>query len=252
MEKQKEILNEIKQLKNVIAKLIGSSELPAKSRFSIEAVDKAAKEFQKLNIARDEWIEDDKISKYIRGAHWGTGKFIVKEFGFTNYFRKGNTFYYYKEDIISLSKELRDRNVNISRYMELCADKENFQKKVEETRLKEDAKTKKKAFDVPKDAKDISTSPLPKPKVEVVRADLKRLKDEFFEHKLGEYIDIYHGSYAMTKNPFYRYKPFMDPGLPNRIRKWRDEFNNANEVLKDLTKKKEVFLPIPETEMIKL
>jgi hypothetical protein len=252
MENQKEILDEIKQLKDVISKLIGTSDLPPKDRFSIQSVEKAATEFKKLSIARDEWLEGDKISKYFKGAPWNAGKFIVKEFEFKNYFRKGNHYYYLKEDIIELAKELKDRDVNLDRYMDLIADKEIFQKKVDATLAKEAAKGKKKPYKLPKDAKDISTTPLPKPKVEVVRADIKRLKDEFFEHKLDQYIDIYNGNYAMTKDPFYRYKTYMDKDLPRRINKWKDEFNNANSVLKEITKKKEIFIPIPETEIIKL
>lgn len=49
---EKEILSEIKQLKAAISKLIGTADLPAKEQFSTEALDKAAKQFQKLSIER--------------------------------------------------------------------------------------------------------------------------------------------------------------------------------------------------------
>jgi hypothetical protein len=52
---QKELLSEIRQLKAVISTLIGTSDLPAKERFSKEALARAAKEFKKLSIERGEW-----------------------------------------------------------------------------------------------------------------------------------------------------------------------------------------------------
>jgi hypothetical protein len=55
---EKLILKELKELKSVISKLIGTSDLPAKERFSKEAILKASKEFQKLSIERGEWISD--------------------------------------------------------------------------------------------------------------------------------------------------------------------------------------------------
>ena len=45
---QKQILTELKELKTLIAKVIGTSDLPVEQQFSIEAIDKAAKEFQKM------------------------------------------------------------------------------------------------------------------------------------------------------------------------------------------------------------
>ena len=251
MANQKEILDEIKQLKNVLAKIIGSSELPAKEQFSVEAVEKAAKEFQKLSIERGEWVLDEEISKYIKGAPWRCGKFIIDEFGFTNYFKYNRYLYYNKADIIALGIELKNRNVVLSRYMELLNEKDKFQTGIKAARLKATAKTKKKPFNLPKDSKNVTTTPPPRPSADAVRAHLKKLKDEFIEHKLGEYIEIYRGCFAMSKH-FHRYKNYMDQGLNRRIYRWKDDFNNANEVLKELTKKKEVFIPIPEKEIIRL
>ncbi len=251
MEMKNEILTEIKQLKSIVAKLIGSSESPEKERFSIEAIEKAAKEFQIINIQRDEWIDSEKIEKYFKGARWGTGKFIIQEFEFTNFFKKGRDIYYNKKDIIALAKELKDRNVDLARYMELSADKANFRKKVEAIILNENKNPKKKNFKLPKDAKDITTSPAPKPDIELIRADLKRLKKDFFENKLNEYIDIYGGNHAMSKD-MYRFYRYMDPILIKKIQKWCADFNHANRVLLELTKKKDIFVPVPENEIIKL
>jgi hypothetical protein len=55
---QNELLAEIRQLKAVISTLIGTSDLPAKERFSKEALARAAKEFKKLSIERGEWLTD--------------------------------------------------------------------------------------------------------------------------------------------------------------------------------------------------
>lgn len=46
MSDQQQILKEIKELKFLLAKVIGSSELPVKEQFSGEALTKAAKEFK--------------------------------------------------------------------------------------------------------------------------------------------------------------------------------------------------------------
>lgn len=72
----KEILFEIKQSKAAISKLIGTSELPSKEQFSKEALDKAAKQFQKLSIEKGEWVEEYNIDKYIKNARHRAGAFI--------------------------------------------------------------------------------------------------------------------------------------------------------------------------------
>ena len=51
---QKELLAEIKELKIAISTLIGTSDLHPEEQFSKEALDKAAKQFQKLSIERGE------------------------------------------------------------------------------------------------------------------------------------------------------------------------------------------------------
>ena len=109
---EKEILSEIRQLKAAISKLIGTSELPAKEQFSKESLDKAAKQFQKLSIERGEWIEEYIIDKYKKNARHRAGIFIRQEFGFSNYFKRGHSYYYNKQDLIALGKELKARNVD--------------------------------------------------------------------------------------------------------------------------------------------
>lgn len=71
---QNELLAEIRQLKAVMSALIGTSDLPAKERFSKEALARAAKDFKKLSIERGEWLTDSNISK-IKNAHYGSAAF---------------------------------------------------------------------------------------------------------------------------------------------------------------------------------
>jgi hypothetical protein len=59
-----QILNELKELRYLLSRLIGTSELPLEQKFSQEALDKAAKEFQKLSIERGEWIETYQIRTF--------------------------------------------------------------------------------------------------------------------------------------------------------------------------------------------
>ena len=41
---------------------------------------------------------------------------------------KGKSVYYYKKDLINLSKELETRNIDLSRYMELKSERERIEK----------------------------------------------------------------------------------------------------------------------------
>jgi hypothetical protein len=176
-----QILKEIKGLKALFAQLIGTSELSSKEKFSKEALDKAAKEFQKLSIERGEWVHDGDINKYIKNAPYRAGNFIRQEFGFTNYFIRGKSYYYNKKDLIELSKQLKDRNVNLGRYMEYCDDKAKFKKYLESAAENNKGKRNKKGFHLPDGLKDITTSPPTPPPVEVIKDDISRLKEEFFQ-----------------------------------------------------------------------
>ena len=95
---ENKLLSEIKELKAAISILIGTSDLHPKDQFSKEALDKAAKQFQKLSIERGEWISDGDIHKYIKKAHYRAGSFIIREFNFTNYFRRGQSYFFNKKE----------------------------------------------------------------------------------------------------------------------------------------------------------
>lgn len=248
---QKELLAEIKELKTLIAKLIGTADLPAKEQFSPEALDKAAKQFQKLSIERGEWVEDSNIDKYIKHAPYRAGTFIRQEFGFTNFFKRGQTYYYNKKDLIALGKELKARNVDLRRYMEYIEDQAKFKKYLESTGENCKGKKKRKAFQLPYDLKDITTSPAKAPSADVIREDPARLKEEFFQYNLSDYVDIYRGNYAMTKF-IYHYEKYLEPELKKRCKRWCENFNYANHALELVTKKKEVFVPVKKEDMIQL
>ena len=248
MENQKEILKEIKEVKSVIAKLIGVSDLPPEKRFSIEALDKVAKQFQKLSIERGEWVVSHDIDKYIKSASYRSGNFIIKEFGFSNYFKRGSSNYFNKQDLIALGKELKERNVDLSRYEELKEDQLKFHRYLESASKNKEGKT---AFKVPKNLKDITTTPPKLPPVEQLRAEVKRLREEFIQYKLAEYVDIYRDSYAMMKHLYY-FNKYIDPDIRKRIKRWVQDFNDVNHLLAESKVKKEKFIPIKDDDIIQL
>ena len=82
-----EALQLLREIKGSLSIVLGSNKLPSDKQLSAESLDNAVKEFQKLSIERKEWIESENIDKYIKGAPWRCGPFIIKQFGFTNYFK---------------------------------------------------------------------------------------------------------------------------------------------------------------------
>lgn len=157
---QKEILSELRELKAVLAKLIGTSDLPRAQQFSTEAINNASKQFQKLSIERGEWVEEYDISKYIKNVPYGSGAFIRSEFAFTNYFKNGKSYYYNKKDLISLSQELKKRNVDLGRYMEYLASRTKFKKCLEMAKENRKGKRKNKSYRLSDEVIDISSSPV--------------------------------------------------------------------------------------------
>jgi hypothetical protein len=227
---EEEILKEIKALKSIIAQVIGSSELPAKQKFSKEAIAKAAKEFEKLSIERGEWLVESDIHKVIRKSPWRAGKFIIEKFGFTNYFTRGRYVYFNRKDLVALNAELKKRNIDLSRYMELDDDKEKFRKYIET--LKDPKKSKKRQrFKIPDDLKDIVTYPYHHPPRELVENHIETLKQEFEKYKMVEYVDIYGGTHAMFKQIYY-WDKYVNPEIKKRCQNWCSQFNYANEALR--------------------
>jgi hypothetical protein len=222
-----EILKEIKEVRQLLAKMIGTFDLPAKQQFSIQALDKAAEEFKILSIQHGEWISD--ISKIIKGAPYGSGKFIVEKFGFNNYFIRGKTRYFNRKDLMELNNELKGRNINLARYIELIEDQEKFQKYIESAK---EGKKKGKHFQVPEGLKDIQTSSCLPPRLETIQNHIDALKSDFENFKLVEYIDLYEDStYAMFKYEYY-FDRYLEATKKKQCRKWCEDFNYANHALK--------------------
>jgi hypothetical protein len=245
---QKQILAELKELKSILARIIGTTDLPISEQFSMEAIDAAAKQFQKMKIERGEWVKENDIGRYLKGASWQAGKFIRTEFGFNACIKQGHYYLFNKKELTALNTALKDRNVNLDRYIDFKRDEAEFKKKL--TSVKKATKGKR-PYQLPANLKDITTSPIPLPSVDLVKEDLNRLKEEFFQHKLSEYIDIYNGNHAMMKF-IYHFEKYIDPQIKKRSKKWCEDFNYANHALKLITKKKEVFVPVKEEEMIQL
>lgn len=246
---QQQILQELKELKAAFGKLIGAAE--STDPFSIETLTKAASAFKKLSIERGEWIAESDFNKYIKGACYQAGVFIRTEFKFSNYFKRGHTYYYNKVDIIKLGKELADRKIDLGRYMELKQDQEKFKKYVAQAKKNKVWNQERKVYLVPNNLKDVTKGEMKAPDLSDVQQDLARLKAEFFEFKLEEYIDIYHGNYAMTKF-IYIYEKYIKKEVKSRCVKWCKEFNYANDAIQGLTNKKAKFLPVEEDKMYKL
>ena len=67
----------LKEIKESLSIVIGTNNLPAEKQFSIEALNKAAKEFSKLRKDYNQWISGYNIPKYIKSAPYNNvGNFI--------------------------------------------------------------------------------------------------------------------------------------------------------------------------------
>lgn len=137
---------------------------------------------------------------------------------------------------MALARELKKRNVNLRRYMELKADQEKFEKYVQSILADKDRKALKKKFNLPEDLHDINTSPPKLPKLERVNEELEKLNAEFSEYVLSDYIDIYRNSHAMVKTIYY-FQKYLDPNLKKQIFKWVENFNLVNRVKDEITEK---------------
>jgi hypothetical protein len=226
---EKEILDEIRQLRFAITKILGTSDKPHDLQFPIEVLEKAEKEYQRLTIERGEWVAESDIKKIIKSASWRSGKFIREHFQFNNYFTKGKTYFYNRTDLQKLSDELKNRNIDLSRYMELLESEEKFRIQVAKAEQKRTGKTV--TFIVPDDVQDITSTPVKPPSREVIRQDIKNLKREFRQSNLDDYIDIYRDSYAMMKEAYW-FNKYLEPSIKSKCNSWIKEFNYANDALK--------------------
>ncbi len=244
---ENEILEELKQFKSLFLKMTGTSDVAPIDIFKKEALDKAAKQFQKMEIQRGEWVPESDLSTYFKDCSWMAGKFIREEFEFTAWIKHQKQFHYNKAALKELAKELKDRNLHLGRYIEYKRSQDEFQKKVDTTKERS-----QRLYLLPDDARDVTTSPIPLPDVELVKADLERLKAEFFIYKMADYVDIYKSNYSMLKTIYY-FEKYIDPALKKRCIKWCDSFNYANKAFEMITGKKEkTFETVKEEEKIEL
>ena len=224
------ILEELKQIKFILSKIAGTEDLPTNEKFSIEALDKAAKEYQAMAIKRGEWISNNDIDEVFKKTLWRAGQFIIEKFEFRNYFRRSKILYFNKKDLIALRNELKERKIDLSRYMELEEDKEKFEKYISDINLPK-VKGKTKSYQIPEDLQDIETKPYLVSE-ETIWKDIENLKDEFRNKKLAEHIDIYEkGTYAMFKDLYY-FDKYLEAGLKRDCKNWCNRFNYANNALK--------------------
>ncbi len=235
MKNQERVLKELKELKTLISKLIGTEDLPSKMKFSKTALDNAKEEYKKLSIERGKWLESHEISDVIKDAPYSAGKFIREHFEFSNFFKRGSSYFYNKNDLKELSQELKSRNIDLDRYMQLKEDREKFNKYVESISAKEEGKKKPK-FKLPDGLKDIPSSPPLMPPMESLEETIQKLKEEFKADKLSDYIDVYGENYAMMKQMYY-FSNHLDGEIKKKAKKWIKDFNLANHTLNTIIEK---------------
>ena len=236
---EEKIYTELKELRLLLAKIIGTSDQARENQFSQEAVEKAAKAYQKMTIERGDWITEKELPKYLGPCSWRAGKFIREAFAFNHIIKKGREYLYFKKDIEALGQELKAKNIYLNRYEEFLSDKAKFDKKVAAASASP-KKSKDKRYQMPPGIKNIITSDIPKPDADLVRKDLANLKAEFISVKYDAYIDVYKGTHAMLKF-MYHFEKYLEPGLKKRCQKWCENFNYANHTLELITGKKQKF-----------
>lgn len=231
MEEDK-LLVELKQLRHLLAKVVGTQDLPKREQFSKDAMKKAASEFRKLQTERGEWIAEDDISKVIRSAGYRPGKFIIEKFGFKNYYTRDQKYFFNRKDLVALNKELKARNVKLGKYQELEEDKAKFHKYLGELRK---GKRKRPRFKLPEELMDIDSQPYNHPPKEKVLKHIEALLEEYEKDKLIEFIDIFNNKYAMVKHIFY-FDKYLEPVKRKGYDKWCYEFNYAQSALSEIKK----------------
>lgn len=184
-------LNEIKDL---LAKLIGTSDLPKGKQFSVSAIEKAAKEFKKLRRENNAWIKTHEIRDYIKDAPYEAGKFIRDEFEFKNFYTKGPACYYLKGDIVLLAEELKKRKIDLRAYMQM----KEKEKKDDDFNIVQ-KKNPQGSFKVPDNISNIQPRSKKPKSLEKLTAKLNQLNKQYNELQLSQYIDIVDDIHAFPK-----------------------------------------------------
>lgn len=227
------IANELRQIRNILSELIGSSDLPAKERFSREAIEKAAVEFRNLQTERGEWIRNGEIDDVIKHANYNSGRILIDQFEFKNYFTRGRTPYFNKKDLIELDKELKKKNINLTIYDELLRDKEKFQKYIDSIPKKSGPKPKKN-FRIPEGLENVFSVPYSLQIEDKVYEELDGLMEDYKKFNLSEYVGLFEKkTHAMFKYD-YNLDRYLKPELKKFCKDWCFKFNYAQSALKRL------------------
>lgn len=232
---RKSALNEILKVKEILSHIVGTTDLPAPQKFNKAALDKAAKWFAKMVQVEKQWVKGYEVSKYFKDCYSNeTGKFIREEFGFSNYYNKGGATFYNKKDLIKLSEELKARNVNLLKYMELKKGQAHIEKKLMDVAIKnrdERIKRKrKKNYTIPDELKNITLSDYKLPDRNVVERDIENLMIEFKNGNYEQYI------YNCADSACIKYddtiRNYLKGVNGTLYRKWCSNFNKAKHALK--------------------
>jgi hypothetical protein len=160
-------LEDIKEIRILLSRIIGTSDLSDSERFSANALDEAAEQFRELAIKRKEWIHGNTISSIIRNAPYNAAKFIIDHFEFKDYFKRGKSLYFNRKSLLALDRELKARNIDLKRYMEYIQDKAKFEKYIQSVKISKGKKIGLR-YSIPKDLENIFTSSPPAPSIDLV------------------------------------------------------------------------------------
>jgi len=226
-----QIKKELSELRDAIVYLAKTSDYPRPEQLSYEAINKATGEYIRLTKLRDKWIAESELYDIFDTCHGNIGSFIRHEFEFSNYYKQGREYFYNRNDLLALAKELKVRNVNLPRYMKLKSEEEQFVKKVVATEKVKVGSKKKKTFKVSDAIFNINSTDFPFPSVDLIKEDIEVLMRKYKEQNLSEYIDIYQGNFAMVKYD-YDLEKYVSDKVTRVCKKWCDNFNYANTALK--------------------
>src|SRR5580658_8020630 len=150
------LLEELQELKSILSIVIGTADRVGEDRFSTEAIQEAAKLFQKMSIERGDWVSEKALEQYLGPCPWSAGAFIRKEFAFTSWVKKGREYRYSKKDLVAFGQELKAHNIDLKRYQEFLDDKAAFDKKAAKAPAATAAKGK--TYHFPRGVKNITTT----------------------------------------------------------------------------------------------
>lgn len=216
------------EIKGLLAKLIGTSDLPKERQFSEKAIEKAAKEFKKLRRENNVWLKTYEIRNYIKDAPPEAGKFIRDEFEFKNYYTKGPSCFYLKSDIILLAEELKRRKIDLRAYMQM---KEKERKNEDFSVVKN--KSPKGSFKIPEKLSNIEAQPERQKSLKKLIVKLNTLMAEYHRDGLSDYIEVA-DNLALPKANYSSKK--VDYAIDVKVRNWWPKYNRVQNDIAALEK----------------